>query len=103
MSIGSTTRTKPRRGKRRTARTDRRVARREVVAPLAEAPIFRLPIMRNVADPFENGESLTQPEFHRRYADYPDDVKAELIGGIVYMASPLSLPHSWYDGKLGFL
>jgi Uma2 family endonuclease len=36
---------------------------------------------------------LTQPEFHRRYAQYPEDVKFELIGGIVYMASPQRRPH----------
>jgi len=32
---------------------------------------------------------LTQPEYHRRYGQYPDDVKFELIGGVVAMASPL--------------
>src|SRR5262245_37648990 len=49
-----------------------------------------------------NGDRLTQPEFHRRYLAYPEDVKFELVGGIVYMASPLSLPHSDYDDELGF-
>ena len=50
-----------------------------------------------------NGDRLDQPEFHRRYLQYPSHVKFELIGGIVYMASPLSLPHSDYDGEIGFL
>ena len=50
-----------------------------------------------------NGDRLDQPEFHRRYLQYPDHVKFELVGGIVYMASPLSLPHSNFDGKLGFM
>ena len=50
-----------------------------------------------------NGDRLSQPEFHRRYLEYPDHVKFELVGGIVYMASPLSLPHSDYDCKLGFM
>jgi Uma2 family endonuclease len=36
---------------------------------------------------------MSQAEFHRRYANYPDDVKFELIGGIVYMASPLRRTH----------
>ncbi|MBY0528148.1 MAG: Uma2 family endonuclease [Gemmataceae bacterium] len=40
-----------------------------------------------------NGDRLTQAEFHRRYQLIPDDVKAELIGGIVYMASPLRRAH----------
>jgi Uma2 family endonuclease len=39
------------------------------------------------------GQRLTQAEFHRRYAVYPDDVKFELIGGTVYMASPLRRRH----------
>ena len=38
--------------------------------------------------PLFNGDRMKQPEFHRRYEQYPDDVKFELIGGIVYMASP---------------
>ncbi len=39
-----------------------------------------------------NGDRMKQPEFHKRYEAYPEDVKFELIGGIVYMASPLRLP-----------
>lgn len=39
------------------------------------------------------GDRLTQREFHRRYEAYPEDVKFELVGGIVYMASPLGPPH----------
>ena len=37
----------------------------------------------------ENGDRLTQKEFHRRYEAMPENVKAELIGGIVYMSSPV--------------
>src|SRR6266851_8915829 len=47
-----------------------------------------------------NGDRLTQREFHRRYEAYPDDVKFELIGGIVYMASPTGWPHSKYHLQL---
>jgi hypothetical protein len=50
--------------------------------------------------PLENGERLTQAEFHRRYEACPDDVKAELIGGIVYMASPLRRPHATHHPEL---
>ncbi len=39
--------------------------------------------------PLENGDSLTRPEFERRYSNMPHLKKAELIEGIVYMASPL--------------
>ena len=37
----------------------------------------------------ENGDKLTRIEFERRYQGMPDSTKAELIEGIVYMASPL--------------
>jgi Uma2 family endonuclease len=51
--------------------------------------------------PLENGARLKQAEFHRRYEAYPEDVKFELIGGTVYMASPVSQPHGSYHAKLG--
>jgi Uma2 family endonuclease len=44
--------------------------------------------------PLENGDQLTAPEFLRRYRAMPKDVKAELIEGIVYLASPVSTFHS---------
>jgi Uma2 family endonuclease len=53
--------------------------------------------------PLHNGDRLTQPEFHRRYEAYPEDVKFELIGGTVYMGSPLRETHSDYQGELGFV
>ncbi|MEA5534595.1 hypothetical protein VB691_11315 [Crocosphaera sp. XPORK-15E] len=37
----------------------------------------------------ENGDKLTRIEFERRYQAMPQHQKAELIEGIVYMASPL--------------
>jgi Uma2 family endonuclease len=46
---------------------------------------------------------MTQAEFHRRYQAYPDDVKFELIGGTVYMTSPLSWPHGIYHEELSFV
>jgi hypothetical protein len=51
--------------------------------------------------PLVNGDRMTQPEFHRRYELYPEDEKWELVGGIVYMASPLALPHSDFDDEMG--
>ena len=49
--------------------------------------------------PLENGDKLTQAEFERRYDAMSHLKKAELIEGIVYMASPLRIrqhgePHS---------
>lgn len=47
----------------------------------------------------ESGDRLTQAEFHRRYCDRPDIRKAELVEGVVYVASPVRVdvhgePHS---------
>lgn len=49
--------------------------------------------------PLENGDRLTRSEFERRYEAIPQVKKAELVEGIVYMASPLRFeshgkPHS---------
>jgi len=50
--------------------------------------------------PLRHGMRLSQPEFHRRYLAYPEDVKFELVGGIVYMASPLSEEHGFQHTEL---
>ena len=42
----------------------------------------------------ENGDRLTRCEFERRYALRPEIKKAQLIEGIVYMPSPVSLVHA---------
>jgi Uma2 family endonuclease len=43
----------------------------------------------------ENGDRLHRAEFERRYAAAPDVKKAELIEGVVYVASPLRfVPHA---------
>ena len=40
-------------------------------------------------EPFlDSGDRLTQAEFHRRYLERPDIRRAELIDGVVYVASP---------------
>jgi Uma2 family endonuclease len=48
-----------------------------------------------------NGDRLKQPDFHRRYLEYPEDVKIELIGGVVYVASPQRRAHGRYQLLLG--
>jgi Uma2 family endonuclease len=54
--------------------------------------------------PLENGDCLDQPTFHARYLAMPEDVKAELIGGIVFMASPVSRRHGrTHPGTLHWL
>ena len=55
--------------------------------------------------PLQNGDRLTWVEFERRYREMPHLKKAELIEGIVYMASPLRItnhgePHASIMGWL---
>lgn len=45
------------------------------------------------APELHSGDRMTQKEFHRIYELMPSSFRAELIGGIVYVASPLKLPH----------
>ena len=44
--------------------------------------------------PLENGDHLDQKTFHERYESMDEDVHAELVGGIVYMASPQKKRHA---------
>ncbi|MEZ4862150.1 MAG: Uma2 family endonuclease [Caldilineaceae bacterium] len=49
--------------------------------------------------PLENGDRLSRSEFERRYSAHPEIIKAELIEGVVYVASPVRVrrhgsPHS---------
>src|SRR5262245_41174991 len=41
--------------------------------------------------PLQSGDRLTAEEFDRRYAATPEWFKAELIKGVVYVASPVTL------------
>lgn len=50
-----------------------------------------------------SGDKMTREEFHRAYEEMPEDFQAELIGGIVYVASPLKLPHGKFHLTLGSL
>jgi hypothetical protein len=49
--------------------------------------------------PLCNGDTLDQKTFHERYEAMPEWVRAELIGGIVYMSSPQKSRHSRCDPK----
>ena len=55
--------------------------------------------------PLESGDHLTRQEFHRRYCARPDIKKAELVEGVVFVASPVRLglhgePHAAIMGWL---
>src|ERR1700747_819159 len=52
--------------------------------------------------PLVNGDHLDQKTFHERYEAMPD-VRAQLIGGIVFMSSPQKLPHGYHQLKLAHL
>jgi Uma2 family endonuclease len=41
----------------------------------------------------KTGQRMSRAEFHRLYEQTPEDFKAELIGGVVFVASPLRLQH----------
>jgi Uma2 family endonuclease len=49
----------------------------------------------------EAGDQLDQPTFHERYKAMPEGVRAELIGGVVIMPSPLRVNHGTLHFKLG--
>ena len=46
-----------------------------------------------VQPPLEAGQRLDQPTFHARYEAMPPRTRAELIGGVVHMPSPLRYDH----------
>jgi len=48
----------------------------------------------------ENGECMHSREFLRRYDRMPQVKKAELIEGVVYMGSPVSVHHAKPDGVI---
>jgi len=70
-------------------------------------PNPHIPSKREKVPPLENGDSLTSDEFMRRYEATAPGVKAELIEGIVYMASPVRYgshgqPHAALTIWLGY-
>ncbi|MEY2984401.1 MAG: hypothetical protein RLZZ568_1018 [Cyanobacteriota bacterium] len=63
--------------------------------------------MANLIPPLENGDRLNSIEFERRTATLPEQIKTELINGVVYMAAALryeghGLPHSHIMGWLAY-
>jgi Uma2 family endonuclease len=70
-----------------------------MISTTAISPILTIP-------PLENGDKLTRHEFERRYHAMPNLKKAELIEGVVYVASPVRAkqhgkPHARIMGWLG--
>jgi hypothetical protein len=55
---------------------------------------------KTLLPPLVAGEHLDQPTFHERYEAMPPATRAELVGGVVYMPSPLSEDHGEPDNDL---
>lgn len=68
---------------------------------MAARPTLTVPARDRVE--LYSGDRMTQEEFHRAYKRMPKDFKAELIGGTVYVASPLRLPHATAHPAFGTL
>jgi Uma2 family endonuclease len=52
--------------------------------------------------PLVAGQRLDRATFHERYEAMPPGTKAELVGGVVYMPSPLGYEHGERDQELGY-
>lgn len=61
-------------------------------------PVLRR--QRRSLPPLENGDRLDQRTFHARYSAMPPGTRAELIEGVVYMASPAGEAHAREHGLL---
>ncbi|HXE52795.1 MAG TPA: Uma2 family endonuclease [Tepidisphaeraceae bacterium] len=57
------------------------------------------PIRRPPAE-LHSGDRMSREEFHEIYRRTPESFRAELIEGIVYVASPVGLEHGRSDGLL---
>jgi hypothetical protein len=59
---------------------------------------------KTILPPLVPGERLDQPTFHERYEAMPPATRAELVGGIVYMPSPMRADHGdWSRPASGWL
>ena len=52
--------------------------------------------------PLVDGQRLDRATFHERYEAMPPHTRAELVGGVVYMPSPLGNDHSERDVELSY-
>src|SRR3954447_202272 len=50
--------------------------------------------------PLVEGQHFDRATFHERYEAMPPGTRAELIGGVVYMPSPLGVEHGERDGDV---
>jgi Uma2 family endonuclease len=57
------------------------------------APFRNLRVPHSTPDSFEPGDRMDRETFHAIYEQMPEDFKAELIGGIVYVPAALRADH----------
>jgi Uma2 family endonuclease len=55
-----------------------------------------------ILQPLMAGQHLDQPTFHERYQAMPDGTWAELVGGVVYIPSPVRSEHGDYDDVVSY-
>src|SRR5262245_58070664 len=60
---------------------------------LQTAPAPHAVLSVSCLPPLEAGDHLDQATFHARYEAMPPDFRAELIGGVVFVPSPLRSEH----------
>lgn len=66
----------------------------QAISATNETDTFKLPPFEHRASSLlRSGDRMNREEFHRLYEQTPDGFKAELIEGVVYVASPVSLFH----------
>src|SRR5262245_22611124 len=66
---------------------------RESMEKLQTAPAPHAALSISYLPPLEAGDHLAQATFHARYEAMPPDFRAELIGGVVFVPSPIRLEH----------
>jgi hypothetical protein len=49
--------------------------------------------LQKTIPPLVAGQHLDQPTFHERYEAMPPETRAELVGGVVFMPSPMRMDH----------
>lgn len=52
--------------------------------------------------PLVEGQRLDRATFHERYAAMPPGTRAELVGGVVFMPSPLGHAHGYRDSQVNY-
>ena len=72
---------------------------------MSSVPVIRTKLPEPLAEeedlsPLQNGDRLDQKTFHKLYEAMPPGTRAELIGGIVFLSSPLKRPHGLKHGRV---